>query len=458
MASAAAITTTILLGHGIPARADDPLPVLSSTGLTEGQPLGPFTRFKPVFSDDVDRVAVLINGAGKSESAETARSSGITAYLGSTVADDADVDVTVRACVIGGSCAEATTRVHTDLTAPTATISPSEGIVSGTVTIAASDVSADTAQIRLTLGQSTLDTVTAAPWQLTWDTVKNPGQALWVRIRDTANNERIYRPQYVVDNAGPPVHIGWPDLPWELRGGWNRLSGGFGDADRVEWWVDGAVRSTGRDLDYDFGDRSRETFLEVRAWDAQGNLSVNKGWMSIDADAPAVVSATPANGALVRGRSVTTTLVLKDSTKIETVIPVNGSLTVRGSSYIGRFPLRRDGRQVLVWNVVDSWGNRRDVYRTVTVDNTKPALAVTKAPKNGARVKGAVRVAASAKDRNGVAKVQLLINGRVVATDTKAAYSFAIDTRKYGKKIKVQLRAYDRAGNVTVTSVRTWRR
>ena len=44
------------------------------------------------------------------------------------------------------------------------------------------------------------------------------------------------------------------------------------------------------------------------------------------------------------------------------------------------------------------------------------------------------------------------------ATDTTSGYSFAIATPRYGKTLKVQLRAYDRAGNSYTTPSRTWRR
>jgi len=67
-------------------------------------------------------------------------------------------------------------------------------------------------------------------------------------------------------------------------------------------------------------------------------------------------------------------------------------------------------------------------------------------------------LAASASDKNGVAKVQLLVNGKVVATDTKAGYSFTLNPKKYGKKFTVQLRAYDKAGNVKTLGKRTYRR
>jgi hypothetical protein len=64
----------------------------------------------------------------------------------------------------------------------------------------------------------------------------------------------------------------------------------------------------------------------------------------------------------------------------------------------------------------------------------------------------------AATDRNGVARVQLLVNGKVVATDSKAGYSFALNPKKYGKTFTVQLRAYDKAGNVRYTGKLTHHR
>ena len=59
---------------------------------------------------------------------------------------------------------------------------------------------------------------------------------------------------------------------------------------------------------------------------------------------------------------------------------------------------------------------------------------------------------------NGINRVELLINGKVVTKDTKAGYSFSINTKKYAKTMKVQLRAYDKAGNSFTTTTRTWHR
>ena len=94
----------------------------------------------------------------------------------------------------------------------------------------------------------------------------------------------------------------------------------------------------------------------------------------------------------------------------------------------------------------------------MVADNTKPKLSITKAPKNKAKVKGTVTIKAKASDKYKVAKVQLLVNGKVVATDTKAAYSLSFKVAKQKKTMKVVVRAYDKAGNMTKLATRTYYR
>jgi hypothetical protein len=59
---------------------------------------------------------------------------------------------------------------------------------------------------------------------------------------------------------------------------------------------------------------------------------------------------------------------------------------------------RRNGRVTLRWAIYDTVGNQTNLTRTITVDNKAPTVAITKAPKNKAKVKGTVTVAVSAKD------------------------------------------------------------
>ena len=107
-----------------------------------------------------------------------------------------------------------------------------------------------------------------------------------------------------------------------------------------------------------------------------------------------------------------------------------------------------------VKSVLDDGTGSRDVI----VDNTLPALKITKAPRIKSKLKKTTTVTSAAGGRNGVARVQLLVNGKLVATDSKAGYSFALNPKKYGKTFSVQLRAYDRAGNVRYTGKLTYYR
>jgi hypothetical protein len=47
---------------------------------------------------------------------------------------------------------------------------------------------------------------------------------------------------------------------------------------------------------------------------------------------------------------------------------------------------------------------------------------------------------------------------RWLATDTQAACSFSVNPKSYGNRFTVQMRAYDRAGNLQYTAKRTYRR
>ena len=64
-------------------------------------------------------------------------------------------------------------------------------------------------------------------------------------------------------------------------------------------------------------------------------------------------------------------------------------------------------------------------------------------------VRGRVVITAAAADQHGVGRVQLYAGGRLVATDTTAPYVFGWQTAPYSTAVPLELRAYDRAGNLT---------
>jgi len=91
-------------------------------------------------------------------------------------------------------------------------------------------------------------------------------------------------------------------------------------------------------------------------------------------------------------------------------------------------------------------------------DNTAPAVRITKAPKNKAKVSGTVKIYYTGSDKYGIKNYQLLVNGKVVQTHTSTANPFTFVASKYGKNITVQVRAYDVAGNVTNTAKLSYHR
>jgi hypothetical protein len=121
-------------------------------------------------------------------------------------------------------------------------------------------------------------------------------------------------------------------------------------------------------------------------------------------------------------------------------------------------PAAKDGSATMTVRVYDSLNNLTQATRKVVVDNSRPTLRITSAPANNSRLRQKVTITAAATDKYGVARVEMLINGKVAAVDKKTAYRLVLDPSKYGTKFTMQLRAYDRAGNVVHSAKRTYRR
>ncbi|GIE31154.1 hypothetical protein Ait01nite_041990 [Actinoplanes italicus] len=172
-----------------------------------------------------------------------------------------------------------------------------------------------------------------------------------------------------------------------------------------------------------------------------------------------VITVTPGNRTLVRGTHFTTTITASDPAGVDRSYLADPDGADRPRSYTtASVRSGEDGNRTVTWIALDTLGNLTSAARTVIVDNTPPSVALGRTPKDGATVAKATTITASASDRNGIARVQLLVNGRAVATDTRSAYTFRLDPARYGKRFTVKLRAYDRAGNVGYSVQRTYRR
>jgi len=195
-----------------------------------------------------------------------------------------------------------------------------------------------------------------------------------------------------------------------------------------------------------------------------GEIRADRAVVTVDNTAPRITGATPANNVRFRGTVTVGAAGVSDaggSGLGRGVLYADGKYV--GQDYSAPFSVkynsgRRNGTVKLQWRVYDRAGNSAIYNRSLIADNTGPKVKVTSAPKNGAKVKGTVTVKASASDPSGVSRVELLINGKVVAKDYKAGYAFKVKVSKYGKKIKMQVRSYDKVGNVAYAPARTWKR
>jgi subtilisin family serine protease len=181
-----------------------------------------------------------------------------------------------------------------------------------------------------------------------------------------------------------------------------------------------------------------------------------------DSAAPSTSFRFPAASALVRG-TVPIGARAGDDVGVGKVELLAGSRVVATdttSPYAFRWTAGAyHGPVTLTLRAYDRAGNVTLARRTVLVDNTGPAVLIARAPATGTRdIRGTAYVTARASDPNGVQRLELLVNGRPVQRYAGTLKEFAVPTAQYGKVIRVQVRAYDRAGNVRSTPVRTWYR
>jgi hypothetical protein len=94
-----------------------------------------------------------------------------------------------------------------------------------------------------------------------------------------------------------------------------------------------------------------------------------------------------------------------------------------------------------------------NVANATQSDTTAPSVSIA-APLNGGTVSGSVAVSVNASDNVGVAKVELAVNGALLAADTASPYSFSWDsTKAVNGSTSLVATAYDAAGNKATSSV-----
>ncbi|WP_436525407.1 Ig-like domain-containing protein [Actinoplanes sp. HUAS TT8] len=458
--------------------ADETKPVIESSGLDDNQTVSDVLTFEPRVTDNRKVVKVEVTGApiaAYSTCTLPATSTDLwKCTVNQPVGNEAEADtvLTIKATDSSGNVSEPTVvPVHVDNKSPQFTVSPTPRtyLRPGPVTITLNGVPADvdTVKVLNSRTDAVIDTIAGAPWTYAWNATVDGTPPAFLAV-DRAGNPWHVSPDYVVDDESPIItrvdNVGqYMTSRLDTSAGWVGSLGHLrytaedkSPITRTEWLVNGVPASTTPNFTWDAHTITTATALvELRVTDAAGNVSTMTFTVNID-KAVTGVTVLPAQNKLIRGKSFTTSITVNDPhgkayTSILTPvqIPLYPSAEIQSG---------KDGVKTIIWEAGDKLGNVAQFKRTVIVDNTAPTVSLRSAPKNNAKVTRNFTVTLNASDKNGVGRVELLINGKRVATDYRAGWGFTINPKKYGKKFTVQLRVYDKAGNSKLSTKRTYHR
>ena len=177
---------------------------------------------------------------------------------------------------------------------------------------------------------------------------------------------------------------------------------------------------------------------------------------------PVTAIRSPSGNSLVRGTVSVTASATDDIGVAKVQLLADGVVvgTDRVAPYVFSWKTTGRGKAVtLGLRTYDRGGNVISATRRVTVDNWGPSVRITSAPAGGTRhVRKTKYVTATAADAHGVSRLELLVDGKVTQRYAGSTHKFAVRTWKHGAAMTVQVRAYDRAGNVRSAPARKWYR
>ncbi|WPB73765.1 Ig-like domain-containing protein [Archangium violaceum] len=321
-------------------------------------------------------------------------------------------------------------------------------------------------------GTTLLGTASGGNTQWSWNTstATDGPHTLTVKAYDHLGNVRTSTAvEVIVDNTRPTVTLTAPPQTINDFRGTLQLTATASDnleVARVEFYRDsdtllGTDTSAPYAMSWDstsVADGYHSFF--VRAYDITGNVGAS-GWsvVTIDNTLPSVTLTAPTQGALLRG-TVTLQASASDNQVVKLLEFYDGA-TLLGTAFGGRTAIAwntvgaTQGIHTLTVKAYDDAGNARTSAGVeVSVDNTAPTTAVS-APAQNSWLRGTVQVSASASDNLGVTRVEFLAGTTLLGTDTTAPYSVSWDTTGGADGgVTLTTRAYDAAGNVTVSAGR----
>ncbi|WP_233261806.1 Ig-like domain-containing protein [Vitiosangium sp. GDMCC 1.1324] len=357
--------------------------------------------------------------------------------------------------------------VVVDNTAPTASLTfPTATYVQGTVQVSATaSDNRGVVKVEFYDGPTLLGTATSAPYSVSWNTAGVVGGAhtLTAKAYDgvglTGTSVGL---TVIIDNTAPQVSLTAPTGFYVQ--GTLQVSANASDNQaiaKVEFYDGQTLLGTATSAPYTMnwntvGVAEGTHTLTAKAYDGAGLTGTSPGLtVLVDNTAP-TASITSPTATYVRG-TVQVTATASDNQYVAKVEFYDGPTlfaTVTSTSYDASWDTAGlpDGSHTLSIKAYDAAGNVRSASRTVIVDNTGPAVAIT-SPQNGGTVFLSTTIQATASDTSGVTQVVFYDGSTVIGTDTTAPYSVGWSTLLVSKgKHTLTARATDAVGNVTTSA------
>ncbi len=374
--------------------------------------------------------------------------------------------VTVSAVDGGGNEDTASVTFEVDTTAPTVQITAPEtgAILSSSDVLAAwtaTDSSSGIGLVEGSLDGGAWTTVTSSPFALY--SLTDGEHEFSIRATDgVGNTAAAVSVSFSVDTIGPELEITAPtegayvgatvEVTWTV-------SDAESGVETVEVRLDGGTWTVASDSSHEFtGLANGEHTVDVIATDLAGNPSAMASvtfTVMVDTVAPTVSITSPTNGSSLGASSVTVAWTASDGTgsgidTIEVELDAGAWTTVTGSSH--EFTALAEGTHMVSVRVTDNAGNAATIGVTFMVDTVDPSLSIT-SPEDGMDTRDTtVTITWTCTDIGcGIDRIEVCVDGEsYISVGTVSERDF---TDLAVGDHTVDVRAYDKAGNMVETSV-----
>lgn len=188
--------------------------------------------------------------------------------------------------------------------------------------------------------------------------------------------------------------------------------------------------------------------------DLRSSFSTYGAYVALAAPGEGIYTTTKGGGyGAVSGTSFSSPVAAGVAALVMAANPQLSSSQVESILYSTAVDLGTAGRDIYYgYGRVNADAAVRLALATPAVDSIAPSVALTN-PLANATVSGLVAVDATASDNVGVTRVDLLVNGKVVASDLSGPFGFSWDSRTAANGMAtLSTVAYDAAGNKTTSS------